>query len=153
MTPPRGGAPSRAAAVLGVLAIGSLCAGPAFAANCSIGVISVVFGTYNTLSPASLDGAGSVSVTCDATDSYTVALSSGQGSMTARRLLSGANVMYYNLFTDAQRSMIWGDGTLGTALVSGSGTGATYTVYGRVPGGQNLPAGNYVDSITVTLDF
>ena len=143
----------RAGTAVAMLVMGLLGAVPATAANCTVGVISVVFGTYNTLTGASLDGAGSVAVTCDVTDSYTVALSSGQGSYAARKLLSGTNVMYYNLFTDALRSLIWGDGTVGTMLVSGSGTGAIYTVYGRIPGGQNLAAGTYADSITVTLDF
>jgi spore coat protein U-like protein len=136
-----------------VLAIGLLAAVPAGAASCTMGIISVVFGTYNTLSASSLDGAGSVSVTCDVTSSFQVALSKGQGSFAARQLQSGANVLYYNLYTDALRSLIWGDGTAGTTLVSGSGTAATYTVYGRIPGGQNIPAGSYGDSITVTLDF
>ncbi len=126
---------------------------PAGAASCTMGLINVVFGTYNTLSASSLDGAGSVGVTCDVTSSFQVALSKGQGSFAARQLQSGANLLYYNLYTDALRSLIWGDGTVGTTLVSGSGTAATYTVYGRIPGGQNLPAGSYTDSITVTLDF
>jgi spore coat protein U-like protein len=136
-----------------MLAIGLLAAIPVGAAGCSMGIINVVFGTYNTLSISSLDGAGSVSVTCDVTSSFQVALSKGQGSFAARQLQSGANVLYYNLYTDALRSLIWGDGTAGTTLVSGSGTAATYTVYGRIPGGQNLPVGSYADSITVTLDF
>jgi spore coat protein U-like protein len=135
-----------------VLAFGLLAAVPA-GAGCSMGVVNVVFGAYNTLSASSLDGAGSVSVTCDATTSFQIALSKGQGSFAARQLQSGADVLYYNLYTDALRSLIWGDGTVGTTLVSGSGTAATYTVYGRIPGGQNLPAGSYGDSITVTLDF
>jgi spore coat protein U-like protein len=135
------------------LAIGLLAAVPAGAASCTMGIINVVFGTYNTLSASSLDGAGSVSVTCDVTSSFQVALSKGQGSFAARQLQSGVNVLYYNLYTDTLRSLIWGDGTAGTTLVSGSGTAATYTVYGRIPGGQNLPAGSYGDSITVTLNF
>jgi spore coat protein U-like protein len=108
---------------------------------------------YNTQSASSLDGAGSVSVACDVTSSFQVALNKGQGSFAARQLQSGANVLYYNLYTDALRSLIWGDGTVGTTLMSGSGTAATFTVYGRKPGGQNLPVGNYGDSIAVTLDF
>jgi len=149
----RPGDARRAIAAVAMLVIGSLAGESGWAANCTISVISVVFGTYNTLSLASLDGAGSVAVSCDVTDSYTVALSSGQGTFTARKLLSASNMMYYNLYSDALRSVIWGDGTMGTALVNGSGTGATYTVYGRIPGGQNLPAGSYTDTITVTLDF
>jgi spore coat protein U-like protein len=140
-------------AAIAMIILGLIAAAPAMAANCSLGTISVVFGTYNTLSASSLDGAGSVSVTCDVTDSYQIALSSGHGSFAARQLQSGSNVMYYNLYTDTLRSLIWGDGTTGTAIVSASGTSGTYTVYGRVPGGQNLPASTYSDSITVTLDF
>ena len=136
-----------------MLAIGLLTAVPAGAASCTMGLINVVLGTYNTLSASSLDGAGSVSVTCDVTSSFQVALNKGQGSFAARQLQSGANVLFYNLYTDTLRSLIWGDGTVGTTLVSGSGTSVMYTVYGRIPGGQNLPAGSYADSITVTLDF
>jgi spore coat protein U-like protein len=142
-----------ARALAAILVFGQLAAAPAGAAGCSMGIVNVVFGVYNTLSASSLDGAGSVSVTCDVTSSFQIALNKGQGSFAARQLQSGANVLYYNLYTDALRSLIWGDGTVGTALVSGSGTAATYTVYGRVPGGQNLPVGSYSDSITVTLNF
>jgi spore coat protein U-like protein len=42
---------------------------------------------------------------------------------------------------------------VGAMLLSGSGIGAIFTVYGRIPGGQNLAAGTHVDSITVTLDI
>jgi spore coat protein U-like protein len=142
-----------ARALAAILIFGQLAAVPAGAAGCSMGIVNVVFGVYNTLSASSLDAAGSVSVTCDVTSSFQIALNKGQGSFAARQLQSGANVLYYNLYTDALRSLIWGDGTVGTTLASGSGTAATYTVYGRVPGGQNLPAGSYSDSITVTLNF
>jgi spore coat protein U-like protein len=142
-----------ARALAAILVFGQMAAVPAGAAGCSMGIVNVVFGVYNTLSASSLDGAGSVSVTCDVTSSFQIALNKGQGSFAARQLQSGANVLYYNLYTDALRSLIWGDGTVGTTLASGSGTAATYTVYGRVPGGQNLPVGSYSDSITVTLNF
>jgi len=135
-----------------MLTIGLLAAAPA-GASCSMGIVMSVFGAYNTLSASSLDGAGSVSVTCDVTSSFQVALNKGQGSFAARQLQSGANVLYYNLYTDALRSLIWGDGTVGTALLSGSGTAVTYTVYGRIPGGRIFRPGSYGDSITVTLDF
>ena len=46
----------------------------------------------------------------------------------------------YNLYREASRSIIWGDGTGGSAV--GSGTGATHTVYGRIPSRQNVYAGS-----------
>ena len=137
-----------------------LCAGsaallPAGAACGTFSTVSVVFGSYDSLSGRSLDSAGSVTVSCDVGDSFSIALSSGQGTLLGRQMVGGSNVMMYNLFTDAQRSVIWGDGTNGTVVVNGSGSGTSviYTVYGRIPGGQNLPAGAYSDSIVVTLNF
>ena len=126
---------------------------PTYAVNCTLGVQSVIFGSYDTLSAQNTDSAGSVSVTCDSSDSFTIALSSGHGTMLSRQMQSGAYSMTYNLYSDSLRSIIWGDGTSGTMLISTSGTGATYAVYGRIPAAQNLPAGSYNDSITVTLTF
>lgn len=48
--------------------------------------------------------------------------------------------------------MVWGDGVTGTAN-SGTGTNADATVYGRIPGSQNVPANAYAGSITVTVTF
>jgi len=126
---------------------------PAYAVNCTLAVQSVIFGSYDTLSAQNTDSAGSVSVTCDSSDSFTIALSSGHGTMLSRQMQSGAYSMTYNLYSDSLRSIIWGDGTSGTMLISTSGTGATYAVYGRIPAAQNLPAGSYNDSIAVTLTF
>ena len=112
---------SRAAAIVALWAGWSaLGAGTAHGASCTFGLVSVVFGNYDTLTNTSLDGAGSITVTCDATDSYTVALSSGHGTLLSRQLQSGENILYYNLYTDALRSMVWGDGTSGTLLVEAS---------------------------------
>jgi spore coat protein U-like protein len=126
---------------------------PARAASCTVNAIGVMFGTYDTLSSQGATSAGSVTVTCDVADSYSIALSSGRGTMLARQLQGGAYTLYYNLYTDALHSIIWGDGTGGTALVSGSGTSATYTAYGLLPARQNVPVGTYSDSVTVTLLF
>jgi spore coat protein U-like protein len=136
-----------------VAAIAGFGATQAYAVNCTLGVQSVIFGSYDTLSAQNTDSAGSVSVSCDSSDSFTIALSSGHGTMLSRQMQSGAYSMTYNFYTDSLRSIIWGDGTSGTVLVSATGTSATYAVYGRIPAGQNLPAGSYGDSIAVTLTF
>jgi spore coat protein U-like protein len=74
------------------------------------------------------------------------------------RLGSGAT-LNYNVFADAARSIVWGDGTSGTLAVadayslSGSSVTRNYPVYGRIFGNQNAPVGVYTDSILVALDF
>jgi spore coat protein U-like protein len=65
----------------------------------------------------------------------------------------------YNLFLDSNRSTIWGDGTGSTSYVSAGSLLAVgtsnrqYTVYGRVPAGQDRGAGSYTDTIVVTLNY
>lgn len=67
--------------------------------------------------------------------------------------------MSYNLYTSAARSVIWGNGTGGTQLVSDNVTlfsGSlirNYTTYGRIPVGQDRAAGSYADSIIVTVEY
>ncbi len=127
-------------------------------AACSVNSTPVAFGTYSPLYVAPTDTAGTLRVSCDAaTLGYTLLLTSGgAGSYSPRRLDGGAYTLAYNLYADALRSVVWGDGSGGTATVSGAFAlpGAIdHTVYGRVPAQQNVGAGAYTDTITVTLDF
>jgi spore coat protein U-like protein len=146
----------RARLVAGAVLLAGMCVlgvAPARAASCTLDLQGVVFGTYDTLSNQALNGAGSITVTCDVFASYSLALSPGNGTLLARELQSGANTIFYNLYTDALHDIIWGDGTGGTALVNGSGTYDIYPIYGHVPAGQNVPAGAYSDTVTITLIF
>jgi spore coat protein U-like protein len=95
---------------------------------------------------------------------YVVALSSTNSSSPATRwLAAGPLRLYYNLYRNAARTEIWGNGTGGSFVVSGSlkpGPGVgnetrseTYTVYGRVPEQQDADTGDYSDTIVITLTF
>jgi spore coat protein U-like protein len=122
--------------------------------SCSVSDTAVIFGTYDPTSSTPLDSTGSVAVTCSASSaSYTIALSAGQGSFASRELSSGAHLLAYNLYTDALRSMVWGDGSGATSTASGSGTSQSFNVYGRVPALQNAYVGSYADTIVVTVNF
>lgn len=65
----------------------------------------------------------------------------------------------YNLFTDAGRTTIWGDGTGGTSYQSLPAGSSTHTeafiLYGRIPGNQSqATAGNYSDpSLSVVVSY
>lgn len=145
---------------LAVVLAGVLLACLALPANaqCSATTLGVAFGGYDPFSGASVDSTGTVTVTCLVVNSYTIALSAGgSGSYTPRTLVNGGNILDYNLFVDAARSTIWGDGTGGTSISSGS-IGILllpndHTIYGRIPGGQNPAAGSYSDTITVTVTY
>ncbi len=122
--------------------------------SCVVSTSAVAFGSYNPTGGSQLDGTGTVSVTCTKDTSYTVALDGGgQGAVASRAMLSGANLLTYQLYSDAARTTVWGD-TAGQ-LVSGTGTGAQQdlTVFGRIPASQNVPSGAYADTINVTVTY
>lgn len=139
--------------------------GHAWALTCSLSAVGTSFGTYNPFSATPLDSAGSVTVTCEnlvsLLVSYSVQLSPGSSGGYAPRRLNGTGYQLdYNLYTDATRASVWGDGSGGTSTVNdGYLLGAlfpvvrNYTVYGRMPAGQNVAPGSYTDTITVTINY
>ena len=127
----------------------------AFAVVCTISSAGgLAFGSYDVFNATNLDGAGTINISCDVSAPFTTALSAGGGTFATRTLASGANLLNYNLYTDAARTTIWGDGTAGTVTLSGSAApAATQTVFGRIPARQNKPVGSYADTIVLTLTF
>ena len=125
--------------------------------NCNISATNVSFGTASVLSGA-LTATGSITAQCTNGDAWKIALSGGSsGNVTARQMQrsGGGGTIGYGLYTDAARSIAWGDGTGGSSTVTGVGTGNSQavTVYGAVPA-QTTPApGNYSDTITATISF
>ncbi len=124
----------------------------ASAATCHVTPQAVSFGNYDPIGGPSVDGIGSVNVTCDVSADFAVALTAGSGSFADRRMSSGAGQLRYNLYTNASRSIVWADGIVGSS-VSSSGTDVDLTIYGRIGSGQNVPAGAYIDAITVTITY
>ncbi len=113
------------------------------------------FGTYDTLSSTPLDAVGRISYQCSR-ERPTVQLSTGSsGSYTARTLRSGTGTLQYNLYVNASRSRVWGDGSAGTFTGSGNPGNVTRTlsIYGRIPARQDAASGSYSDTILVTFVF
>jgi spore coat protein U-like protein len=133
-------------------------------ASCNISSISGVnFGNYNPLSFVVDNSAGSMTITCTnnifaqakANPDVTIELSKGQSTTYSPRIMNnGTQLLHYNLYVDAGRTKIWGDGTGETSVVTEHDCGsATVTVYGQISNGQNVKIGNYSDTITVTINF
>jgi spore coat protein U-like protein len=129
--------------------------------NCLVAAQDLAFGGYD--GTAAKTGTSDITVRCSSGTTYDVSLSTGGGTF-AQRLLSGsgANELQYNLFTDVGAATIWGDGSLGTGIVSGMGAGMAagstqrHTVFGQLLDNafnQGAPSGNYSDTITVTVTY
>jgi spore coat protein U-like protein len=146
-------------------------AGTVHAADCAITTVSLNFADYDPAVTAPDDSVGTVTVTCQyvpkgATQvNYRVTISNGMNgtSPTTRRLGAGTARMNYNVFADPARSQVWGTGTGGTVIASGSmtigpgvGNGTrtmTHSVYGRIPQLQDAVPGAYNDTLIVTLTY
>lgn len=125
----------------------------AWAVTCTVSSPGVSFGSYNTFSAVNLDITGTVTVTCTSATPATISLSTGAGTYAARKMTSGARILNYNLYTNAARTTVWGDGTAGTSTGASNGTNVTRTVYGRIPALQNAFVGSYSDAIIVTIVY
>ena len=128
--------------------------------NCTIATAAVAFGAYDpvvTHASAHLESTGTVTVTCTRGATATVALSLGSNAVGAVRHLKDAsgNVLAYELFQDAGRTAVWGDTPSGLLPIGAAPSKAPrdFTVYGRVPAGQDVPAGNYTDTVVATVNF
>ena len=156
----------------------TLAAGSAWAANpatttfqvtatvlkaCTVAATALAFGNY-TPTAGPVTNSSTISVACTKTSPYTVTLNGGRtaGGTIAQRLMSnGTQTLQYNLYTTNGYATLLGDGTTaGSANVTGTGGGlsaaTTITVYGRLPdsaANQAVPAGNYTDTITVSVAY
>lgn len=126
----------------------------------NLGIIN--FGTMTTIASnvdtVSSTGAGSVVVTCTPGTSVQIAMDYGihGGSATRRFMQNTANsdTLGYQLFRDANRTQVWGNGALVMSIPSFPSTTQTYPVYARLYAVTTLPsAGNYTDTVTVTLTY
>jgi spore coat protein U-like protein len=130
-----------------------LAAAPGGADACTVDARPVTFGVVDVMRQTF--GTGAIVVTCDQPASFAIGLASGSGAgreMTSPR----GDRLFYRLFPDATYGVDWGDGAaLGPPLrASSDGQGPQrFTVYGVVPAQPGVPEGEYVDSLTVTLEF
>lgn len=133
--------------------------------QCSIRATPVAFGNYDGFSPAPSDTTGTLTIACSADvvkAAVTLSASSTSGTFNPRRMKreGGKDFLSYNLYRDPARTTILGDGSGGTTLISLKRPpgiprpwSETITIYGRIPGGQDVPAGVYVDTLTATIDW
>lgn len=117
----------------------------------------IAFGTTGVIQSV-LTATGTLGVQCTNTTPYSIGLNAGTGAgatVTARKMTAGAGATIdYSLFRDSAHTQVWGD-ALNSNTLSGTGNGAVqaYTVYGRVPVQTTPAAGNYSDTVQVTVTY
>jgi spore coat protein U-like protein len=120
------------------------------AATYSLPFLNVIIGGGASDKLASVD----VAVACGSATAYTLGASGlvGSRAMTGSGTATGGSLAY-ELYRDAARTLVLG--TSATNMISVTSTGATHTIYGKVPqaGNATAPAGDYQDIVQLTLTF
>lgn len=119
---------------------------------------NIAFTTYAPGGP-DVDSSGQFRFECsNASVRAEVLLSAGGSGSIAQRQMAiaggGGARLNYNLYTDAARTVIWRDvasAEVGTLIDVRRRT--FFTVYGRIAGGQWVDAGDYADTITITIVY
>ncbi len=115
------------------------------------------FGNSGLLN-SNIDQTSSFIVKCTQGTDYEIALDAGTtsgGTTTTRKMTDGnGNTVDYEMYSDSGRSSNWGN-TSGSDTVASTGTGTdqSFTVYGRVPPQATPPAGDYTDTVTITVSY
>jgi len=130
--------------------------------SCTVSGTNLNFGSSidALATPTPLDATSTLTVQCSNTTPYTVALNAGTNAggasnFSARTMKSGTHTLAYQLYLDAGRATVWGDGTSSSSTVAGIGTGSpqTLSIYGRLPSLANAVPGAYTDTVTVTVSY
>lgn len=126
---------------------------------CTVSADNLEFGSYDPFSATPRDHTTTITVRCTLGATYDIKLDKGTHgtSVTERRMQHETEMdthLNYGLYPNAAREQNWGE-TIGTDTESGVGTGdyVAHTVHGRIPAEQDVPAGNYTDTINVTLEW
>lgn len=126
---------------------------------CTVSTTSVNFSSYDVFLTSPTDSTGSIIIVCDTFFTFVmvaIGQSPNSGGFDPRQMASGAEYLDYNLYTTATYTSIWGDGTGGTVTrntFAFRNRPRTLTVYGRIPPGQDIPAGSYAETLTVTITW
>jgi spore coat protein U-like protein len=136
---------------------------------CTVDVRPLSFGYYDPLAGAPLDAVSQVIYVCGNLDdrakpengnkAIRIEMTTGTaGQFTPRYMSAGpTDHLEYNIYLDATRTTIWGQGAFGTDVYIDSNppnkTSVTVPVFGRVRQLQDVPEGQYVDVLTVRILF
>lgn len=127
--------------------------------NCAVSTSNAAldFGSHaSTDASASADN-GAFTVSCTNQTPYDIGLvpvstasTTGNGEMKDD---SGSNSIAYQLYSDAAMQTAWGSDTGNMQSGTGTGSAQDYTVYGKVTGSMNVPAGSYNDTVTINVTY
>ena len=132
----------------------------AVGANCTISTAPVAFPAYDPVvanASTNDDGTGSVIIICTRGSTATIGLGLGLNVSGSQMRMKDATTDYLNyaLYQDSGRATVWGNSGAGllSPVAAPDKNPRTFTVYGRIPSAQDVPAGSYTDTVVATVNF
>lgn len=125
-------------------------------AGCSLVTRPLTFDA-STATGTNIDATTTITVRCTPNTSFSVDIDKGQyANGINRRMFSPQANAYltYDVYRDSPRTNVWGTGQLKNVTGnSGSGLPLDILLYGRVTKPNTIKAGDYLDTLVVTLNF
>lgn len=124
------------------------------AGDCTIEPATLAFGAYDPLVGTPRDATGTLSIACTRGTPYTVALDAGAHAAGGTRRMAGpgGGLLQYELYSDVARIAPWAPSTL-VGDTAQTAAAIAVPVYGRIPPGQLVQAGDYTDVVQSTVNF
>jgi spore coat protein U-like protein len=132
------------------------------AQNCTIGAGTLSFGAYDPVvanRTAAATASGTMVVTCTKGSSgVTVGFANSANAPTGctapqRCLASGSSYLNYNIYPTISYTAAWTT-ALAETVSGGITTPTSLTIYGQIPGGQDVATGaSYADSVVASVNF
>lgn len=128
-------------------------------ANCTVTTTAVTFpAPYDPVvanAGANEDGTGNVQIVCTKGAGTSIALNLGANALVNQPRMKGpgaADFLAYMLYSDSGRTVLWSGVTRAIAVAT-SKAAQNFVVYARIPSGQDVSVGTYLDTVTVTLNY
>ena len=105
-----------------------------------------------------IDATTTITVKCTPNTNFTVDIDNGlhaNGGSSNRQMSTATGALLaYDVYRDSPRTNVWGTGQLKNVTGnSGAGAPLDILIYGRVPSASKIKAGDYKDTLVVTLNF
>lgn len=124
--------------------------------SCSVSAANLAFGTYHVFQATPLQSTTQLTITCTRGKNIKIMMDASQvsGSYMQRQMkhVNGTDRLAYNIYSDAGRTEVWGPGGSSKEKFKDVGTYSQIAVYGSIPAGQDVAAGEYRDTVVVTID-
>jgi len=117
--------------------------------TCSISsVTNLDFSTYDPTSAVNDDdGVGDVAFTCTKGTAYDVYITG------SRTMTDGTDTLNFQMYQESGRTTLWPSGAPGVTGTAADNTVITRNIYGRITASQDVGAGTYNGTVTVTVEY